>query len=129
MATGRAGRRNNRSGADKTLPPGSTSIVVEREKRTNHDREESSVAAKPFASSADLGEKEEILEVLGDGVYALTAGGDPNVGVIEGEDFVVAFEARATPVMAQQWLDKLRGEPVGARRGRYRRHVRGAQPA
>ena len=63
---------------------------------------------KPFASSADLGEKEEVLEVLGDGVYALTAGGDPNVGAVEGEDFVVAFEARATPVMARQWLDKLR---------------------
>ena len=66
------------------------------------------MVGKPFASSADLGEKEEVLEVLGDGVYALTAGGDPNVGAIEGEDFVVAFEARATPVMAQQWLDKLR---------------------
>ena len=66
------------------------------------------MAAKPFASSADLGEKEEILEVLGEGVYALTAGGDPNVGAVEGEDFLVAFEARATPVMAQQWLDKLR---------------------
>ena len=49
------------------------------------------MAAKPFASSADLGEKEEILEVLGDGVYALTAGGDPNVGAVEGEDFVVAL--------------------------------------
>ena len=64
--------------------------------------------AKAFASSADLGEKEEVLEVLGDGVYALTAGGDPNVGAVEGEDFVVAFEARATPVMARQWLDRLR---------------------
>ena len=42
------------------------------------------MTAKPFASSADLGEKEEILEVLGDGVYALTAGGDPNVGAVEG---------------------------------------------
>jgi glyoxylase-like metal-dependent hydrolase (beta-lactamase superfamily II) len=75
---------------------------------TSGNREERIVAGKPFASSADLGEKEEILEVLGDGVYALTAGGDPNVGAIEGEDFVVAFEARATPVMAQQWLEKLR---------------------
>jgi glyoxylase-like metal-dependent hydrolase (beta-lactamase superfamily II) len=63
---------------------------------------------KPFASSADLGDKTEILEVLGDGVYALTAQGDPNVGAIEGEDFVVAFEARATPVAARDWLAKLR---------------------
>lgn len=64
--------------------------------------------AKSFASSADLGEKVETLEVLADGVYALTAEGDPNVGGIEGEDFVVAIEARATPVAAQDWLAKLR---------------------
>ncbi|MGC5019188.1 MBL fold metallo-hydrolase [Micromonospora sp. DT47] len=64
--------------------------------------------AKPFASSADVQEKAETLEVLADGVYALTAEGDPNVGAIEGEDFLIAFEARATPVMARRWLDKLR---------------------
>jgi hypothetical protein len=50
--------------------------------------------AKPFASSNDLSEKKETLEVLADGVYALTAEGDPNVGAIEGEDFIVAIEAR-----------------------------------
>jgi glyoxylase-like metal-dependent hydrolase (beta-lactamase superfamily II) len=64
--------------------------------------------AKPFASSGDLTEKPETLEVLADGVYALTAEGDPNVGAIEGEDFLVAFEARATPVAARAWLDELR---------------------
>lgn len=64
--------------------------------------------AKAFASSADLGEKVETLEVLADGVYALTAEGDPNLGAIEGEDFIVAFEARATPVAAKAWLEKLR---------------------
>jgi glyoxylase-like metal-dependent hydrolase (beta-lactamase superfamily II) len=63
---------------------------------------------KPFASSADLQEKAEKLEVLAAGVYAFTAEGDPNVGAVEGEDFLVAFEARATPVMARRWLDKLR---------------------
>jgi glyoxylase-like metal-dependent hydrolase (beta-lactamase superfamily II) len=55
-----------------------------------------------------LGEKVETLEVLAEGVYALTAEGDPNVGAIEGEDFLVAFEARATPVAAADWLTKLR---------------------
>jgi glyoxylase-like metal-dependent hydrolase (beta-lactamase superfamily II) len=64
--------------------------------------------AKPFASSADLTEVDEHLSVLADGVYALTAGGDPTVGAIEAEDFLICFEARATPVMAQRWLDKLR---------------------
>jgi len=63
---------------------------------------------KTFASSADLSDKEQTLEVLDDGVYALTAEGDPNVGAIEGEDFLVCFEAMATPVAARSWLDRLR---------------------
>ncbi len=64
--------------------------------------------AKPFASSQDTAVKEQTLEVLADGVYALTAQGDPNVGAIEGEDFLVCFEALATPVAARRWLDRLR---------------------
>lgn len=63
---------------------------------------------KPFASSEDLTEKKEALEVLADGVYALTAEGDPNVGAIEGEDFLVCIEARATPAAARDWITKLR---------------------
>jgi glyoxylase-like metal-dependent hydrolase (beta-lactamase superfamily II) len=66
------------------------------------------MATKPFASSADLGVKEQTLEVLADGVYALTAAGDPNVGAIEGEDFLVCIEALATPVAARRWLARLR---------------------
>jgi len=66
------------------------------------------VAQRAFASSADLGEKHQTFEVLADGVYALTAEGDPNVGAIEGEDFLVCFEAMATPVAAREWLAKLR---------------------
>lgn len=64
--------------------------------------------AKPFASTADTAEKTETLEILADGVYALTAEGDPNVGAIEGEDFLVCIEARATPAAARDWLAKLR---------------------
>ena len=63
---------------------------------------------KPFASAGDLAPKEQTLEVLGDGVYALTAEGDPNVGAVEGEDFLVCFEALATPVAARRWLATLR---------------------
>jgi glyoxylase-like metal-dependent hydrolase (beta-lactamase superfamily II) len=66
------------------------------------------MAQKAFASSTDLAAKEQTLEVLADGVYALTAEGDPNVGAIEGDDFLVCFEAMATPVAARQWLDILR---------------------
>ncbi|MEJ8278141.1 MBL fold metallo-hydrolase [Pseudonocardia spirodelae] len=64
--------------------------------------------ARSFASSADTAAKEQTLEVLADGVYALTAEGDPNIGAIEGEDFLVCFEALATPVAAAKWLARLR---------------------
>src|SRR5437016_12214391 len=66
------------------------------------------MAGKAFASSADLAAKEQTLEALADGVYALTAEGDPNVGAIEGEDFLVCFEAMATPAAAREWLARLR---------------------
>ncbi|MFV3073518.1 MBL fold metallo-hydrolase [Niveispirillum fermenti] len=64
--------------------------------------------SKAFASSADLAEKQETLEIVSDGVYALTAEGDPNVGAVEGEDFLVCIDARATPSSARDWLAKLR---------------------
>ncbi|RJL31765.1 MBL fold metallo-hydrolase [Bailinhaonella thermotolerans] len=66
------------------------------------------MVGRPFASSADLAEKRRTLERVGDGVYALTAEGDPNVGAVEGEDFLVCFEAMATPVAAREWLEALR---------------------
>lgn len=64
--------------------------------------------AKPFASSADTAAKTDQLEILGDGVYALTAEGDPNVGAVEGEDFLVCIESRATPSASRDWLNILR---------------------
>jgi glyoxylase-like metal-dependent hydrolase (beta-lactamase superfamily II) len=66
------------------------------------------MSPKPFASSADLGEKEATLARLGDGVYAYTAQGDPNVGCVIGRDSILAIEARATPVMAHEWIDVVR---------------------
>lgn len=65
---------------------------------------------KPFASSADLEEKQGTLEQLADGVYAFTAEGDPNVGCIVGTTGILAIEARATPLMAQRWIDVIRAE-------------------
>lgn len=64
--------------------------------------------AKPFASSADTQDKPQTFEILADGVYALTAQGDPNVGAVEGDDFLVCIEALATPVAAADWLARLR---------------------
>ena len=64
--------------------------------------------SKAFASSEDLVDPDEQFEELAEGVFALTAGGDPTVGAIEGEEFLICFEARATPYMASKWLDLLR---------------------
>lgn len=64
--------------------------------------------SRSFASVNDLEEKVQTLEVLADGVYALTAEGDPNIGAIEGDDFLVCFESLATPVATRRWLDQLR---------------------
>jgi hypothetical protein len=66
------------------------------------------VASKAFASAADLTEKQQTLEMLADGVYALIAEGDPSIGAIEREDFLVCFEAPATPAAARAWLTRLR---------------------
>jgi glyoxylase-like metal-dependent hydrolase (beta-lactamase superfamily II) len=67
------------------------------------------VTSKPFASTADTGEKRSTLEELGEGVYAFTAEGDPNVGAVVGPDSVLCVDARATPTAAREWLHALRG--------------------
>jgi glyoxylase-like metal-dependent hydrolase (beta-lactamase superfamily II) len=67
------------------------------------------VTSKPFASTADTGEKRSTLEELGEGVYAFTAEGDPNVGAVVGPESVLCVDARATPTAAGEWLEALRG--------------------
>ncbi|MDJ0894565.1 MAG: MBL fold metallo-hydrolase [Alphaproteobacteria bacterium] len=64
--------------------------------------------AKAFASQADTEEKVETFECLADGAYCLTAEGDPNSGVVVGDDSVMVIDARATPVMARELVDHIR---------------------
>ncbi len=64
--------------------------------------------AKAFASQADLVEKEEEFTKLAEGVFCLTAEGDPNTGVIVGDDGVMVIDARATPVMAKALMKRIR---------------------
>lgn len=61
-----------------------------------------------FASSADLGEKTISFDEIGTGVYAYTAEGDPNTGVVIGDEGVLVFDAQATPKMAQTVIDRVR---------------------
>ena len=53
-----------------------------------------------FASTKDLADKQVSFDELGPGLYAYTAEGDPNSGVIVGPDGVVVVDAQATPAMA-----------------------------
>ena len=64
--------------------------------------------SKAFASQADLAEKRETFAELAPGVFALTAEGDPNSGVVVGDDSVLVIDARATPVMAKELVAHIR---------------------
>jgi glyoxylase-like metal-dependent hydrolase (beta-lactamase superfamily II) len=61
-----------------------------------------------FASAGDLADKEISFTEVGPGLYAFTAEGDPNTGVIIGDDAVMIVDAQATPALAQQVIDRVR---------------------
>ncbi|MCB2101064.1 MAG: MBL fold metallo-hydrolase [Rhodobacterales bacterium] len=61
-----------------------------------------------FASTGDLGEKKVTFAKLGDGAYAYTAEGDPNTGVIIGDDGVMVIDTQATPFMAEDVMRHIR---------------------
>jgi len=65
-------------------------------------------AAKTFASQADLEAKRVSFTKLSDNAYAYTAEGDPNTGVIVGDDAVMVIDTQATPVMAQDVIRHIR---------------------
>lgn len=66
------------------------------------------MAEKKFASQADLEEKKTSFIKLSDNAYAYTAEGDPNSGVIIGDDGVMVIDTTATPVMAQALIKHIR---------------------
>ena len=65
-------------------------------------------AAKSFASQADLEAKKVSFTKLSENAYAYTAEGDPNTGVIVGDDAVMVIDTQATPVMAQDVIRRIR---------------------
>jgi glyoxylase-like metal-dependent hydrolase (beta-lactamase superfamily II) len=64
--------------------------------------------SKAFASQADLQEKKVSFTKLSDNAYAYTAEGDPNTGVIIGDDAVMVIDTQATPVMAADVIRHIR---------------------
>lgn len=66
------------------------------------------MSSKTFASAADLEEKKVTFEKLSEHAYAYTAEGDPNTGIIIGDDAVMVIDTQATPVMAQDVIRRIR---------------------
>lgn len=64
--------------------------------------------SKAFASQGDMDEKKISFTEVGEGLYAFTAEGDPNTGVIIGDDSVMIVEAQATPRLARKVIDCVR---------------------
>jgi glyoxylase-like metal-dependent hydrolase (beta-lactamase superfamily II) len=66
------------------------------------------MAEKKFASQADLEAKQVSFDKLSEHAYAYTAEGDPNTGVVIGDDAVMVIDTQATPVMAQDVIRRVR---------------------
>jgi len=64
--------------------------------------------SKAFASQADLQDKKVSFTKLSDNAYAYTAEGDPNTGVIVGDNAVMVLDTQATPVMAGDVIRHIR---------------------
>ncbi|MEC9103065.1 MAG: MBL fold metallo-hydrolase, partial [Pseudomonadota bacterium] len=63
---------------------------------------------KAFASAGDMADKKISFTQVGEGLYAFTAEGDPNTGVIIGDDSVMIVEAQATPRLARKVIECVR---------------------
>lgn len=64
--------------------------------------------ANQFASAGDLADKKISFPEIGPGLYAFTAEGDPNSGIIVGDDSCLVIDAQATPAMARQVIERVR---------------------
>ena len=64
--------------------------------------------AKAFASQGDVAEKKISFTEVGRDLWAFTAEGDPNTGVIIGDDSVMIVDAQATPRLAGKVIDRIR---------------------
>jgi glyoxylase-like metal-dependent hydrolase (beta-lactamase superfamily II) len=69
---------------------------------------ENAMSTPAFASANDLSEKRITFSEIGPGLYAFTAEGDPNTGVIIGDDGVMIVDAQATPLMAEAVIARVR---------------------
>jgi glyoxylase-like metal-dependent hydrolase (beta-lactamase superfamily II) len=66
------------------------------------------MAEKAFASTGDTTEKTVSFTEVGPDLFAYTAEGDPNSGVIVGDDGCMVIDAQATPAMARDVIARVR---------------------
>ncbi|NDC60638.1 MAG: MBL fold metallo-hydrolase [Betaproteobacteria bacterium] len=64
--------------------------------------------SKTFASQSDLTDKQISFTQLSPHCWAYTAEGDPNSGVIIGDQYILVSDATATPLMAQDLIARIR---------------------
>ena len=65
-------------------------------------------STKSFASHADTQEKQVTFTQLSEHAWAYTAEGDPNSGVVIGDDAVLVADTQATPAMAADVIRRIR---------------------
>ena len=68
----------------------------------------SETSTKAFASAADTEEKQISFGQLSPHAWAYTAEGDPNTGIVIGDDAVLVADTQATPAMAQDVIRRIR---------------------
>ncbi len=66
------------------------------------------MSTKQFASQADLDEKKVTFEQISEHAWAYTAEGDPNTGIVIGDDAVLVADTQATPAMAADVIRRIR---------------------
>jgi glyoxylase-like metal-dependent hydrolase (beta-lactamase superfamily II) len=64
--------------------------------------------SKTFASRGDLAAKKTTFARLSEHAYAYTAEGDPNSGVVVGDDAALVVDTTATPAMARNLIAEIR---------------------
>lgn len=65
-------------------------------------------ATRKFASQADLEEKQVTFSQISEHAWAYTAEGDPNTGIVIGDDAVLVADTQATPAMAADVIRRIR---------------------
>ena len=64
--------------------------------------------SKKFASQADVEAKNVSFTRLSEHAWAYTAEGDPNTGIVIGDDSVMVIDTQATPIMAADVIRRIR---------------------